>query len=159
MSLSRPARDIIVNAQVGSLGTLTEEEKPFVTLVTVAAIAPTEIILLLSGLAKHTMNLAQRPACSLLIVEPGGESGDPLAGSTDPQRSCHAFAAQRRNRGPCRLPGQTPIRLPVRRLRGFCVLSNPRRTGASGRRLWTDRNHRRERSVAGGDCGVKPKRP
>jgi len=52
-----------------------------VTLVTVAATSPTSIVMLLSGLARHTQNLGQRPDCSLLLIDPAGQSGDPLAGA------------------------------------------------------------------------------
>jgi putative heme iron utilization protein len=79
--VSSPAREIIQAAGAGSLGTLTDEGSPFVSLVTVAATAPNTIVMLLSGLAKHTQNLDRRGDCSLLLVEPGGESGDPLAGA------------------------------------------------------------------------------
>lgn len=79
--MTTPARDIIESASSGSLGTLTEDGKPFVTLVTVAASSPTKILMLLSGLAKHTKNLDRSGECSLLLIEPGGEQGDPLAGA------------------------------------------------------------------------------
>lgn len=79
--MSSRAREIIEAAGAGSLGTLTDEGNPFVSLVTVAATTPTKIVMLLSGLAKHTKNLDRRGDCSLLLVEPGGESGDPLAGA------------------------------------------------------------------------------
>jgi putative heme iron utilization protein len=79
--VSSRAREIIEAAGVGSLGTLTDEGTPFVSLVTVAASTPNTIVMLLSGLAKHTKNLDRRGDCSLLLVEPGGESGDPLAGA------------------------------------------------------------------------------
>ena len=72
---------MIQNAQAGSLGTLNDDGSPFVSLVTVAATAPTKMVMLLSGLAWHTKNVDKRPSCSLLLVQPGGESGDPLAGS------------------------------------------------------------------------------
>ena len=75
------ARQIIQNAVSGSLGTLTGDGTPFVSLVTVAATSPTSVVMLLSGLAKHTKHLLRNPACSLLLVEPGGESGDPLQGA------------------------------------------------------------------------------
>ncbi len=74
-------RDIVQSAEAGSLGTLTPESAPFVSLVTVAAADPTRVTMLLSGLAKHTQHLAANPACSLLLVQPGGEDGDPLAGA------------------------------------------------------------------------------
>jgi hypothetical protein len=45
---------------------------------TTAAGAP---ILLLSDLAAHTRNLKRDPRASLLLVAPGGEGGDPLAGA------------------------------------------------------------------------------
>ena len=76
-----PAREIIQSTSVGSLGTLTADGDPFVTLVTVAATGPASIVMLLSGLAKHTKNLHQSQNCSLLLVQPGGESGNPLAGA------------------------------------------------------------------------------
>lgn len=79
--MSSLAREIIEAAAAGSLGTLTEKGSPFVSLVTVAATSPTTLVMLLSGLAKHTKNLEQRGDCSLLLVQPGGESGDPLAGA------------------------------------------------------------------------------
>lgn len=79
--MSNRAREIIEAASAGSLGTLNEEGKPFVSLVTVAATTPNTIVMLLSGLAKHTKNLDRCGDCSLLLVESGGESGDPLAGA------------------------------------------------------------------------------
>ncbi|MFK8115147.1 MAG: HugZ family protein [Rubripirellula sp.] len=79
--MSNQARNIIENAISGSLGTIAEDGSPFVSLVTIAAVDPTTLVMLLSGLAKHTQNLDQRSACSLLLVQPGGEGGDPLAGA------------------------------------------------------------------------------
>lgn len=79
--MSSRAREIIEAASTGSLGTLTDEGNPFVSLVTVAALTPNTIVMLLSDLAKHTKNLDRCGDCSLLLVEPGGESGDPLAGA------------------------------------------------------------------------------
>jgi putative heme iron utilization protein len=72
---------IIDGAQAGSLGTVNEDGTPFVSLVTVAATAPTKMVMLLSGLARHTQNLDKQASSSLLLVEPGGETGDPLAGA------------------------------------------------------------------------------
>lgn len=74
-------REIIETARAGSLGTTNDDGSPFVSLVTVSSTAPTKVVMLLSGLARHTQNLNQRASCSLLLVEPGGESGDPLAGA------------------------------------------------------------------------------
>jgi hypothetical protein len=50
-------------------------------MVTVATTATGEPVLLLSDLAVHTRNLRRDPRASLLLVAPGGEHGDPLAGS------------------------------------------------------------------------------
>lgn len=81
MAKSVEPRQLIENARVGSLGTLDPDGHPFVTLVTVAACSPTSLVMLLSGLAQHTRNLNRSPNCSLLLVQPGGEQGDPLAGA------------------------------------------------------------------------------
>lgn len=75
------ASKIILESTTGSLGTVDDSGTPFVSLVTVAAASPTEVLLLLSGLAKHTKHLNQRPDCALMLVQRGGESGDPLAGA------------------------------------------------------------------------------
>ena len=74
------ARDIFDKMQAASLGTLDPLGAPFVSLVT-AAPSGGAVVLLLSGLAIHTKNLLRDARCSLLLVEPGGESGDPLAGA------------------------------------------------------------------------------
>lgn len=76
-----PASNIIQNANVGSLGTLDSDGAPFVSLVTVAATKSTSLVMLLSGLARHTKNLKRDARCSLLLVQPGGESGNPLEGA------------------------------------------------------------------------------
>lgn len=81
MAADHPARQIIQSATVGSLGTLTDDGAPFVTLVTVASTASTSIVMLLSGLAKHTKNLVANKQCSLLLVGQGGEGGNPLEGA------------------------------------------------------------------------------
>lgn len=74
------ARAIFDQMQAASLGTITDTGSPFVSLVTAAACGGAAV-LLLSGLAMHTKNLLRDPRCSLLLVEAGGESGDPLAGA------------------------------------------------------------------------------
>jgi putative heme iron utilization protein len=74
-------RQLIADCTVGSLGTLEENGYPLVTLVTVASLSPTSLVLLLSGLARHTRNLKRVPKCSLLLVERGTEKGDPMAGA------------------------------------------------------------------------------
>jgi putative heme iron utilization protein len=68
-------------AAVGTLATLKGDGNPFASLVTVATAAGGEPILLLSRLAVHTQNIERDKRASLLLVEPGGESGDPLAGA------------------------------------------------------------------------------
>lgn len=79
--MSDTAKRIILDASTGSLGTISSDGNPFVSLVTVAATGPTSLVMLLSGLAKHTKNIANHSQCSLMLVESGGESGDPLAGA------------------------------------------------------------------------------
>jgi len=75
------ARRVLRLAASGGLATLEAGGAPFASLVTTAATAPGEPILLLSQLAVHTRNLARDPRASLLVVKPGGETGDPLAGA------------------------------------------------------------------------------
>ena len=75
------ARRVLRLAGTGSLATLDGEGVPFASLVTVATTASGEPILLLSTLAVHTRNLARDRRASLLLVAPGGEGGDPLAGA------------------------------------------------------------------------------
>lgn len=76
----RKAAAIFNGIKTASLGTLAVGGAPFVSLVTVAPCAG-DVVLLLSGLAKHTVNLVHDDRCSLLVVEPGGEGVDPLAGA------------------------------------------------------------------------------
>ncbi|MCM2372290.1 HugZ family pyridoxamine 5'-phosphate oxidase [Aporhodopirellula aestuarii] len=75
------AQSIIRAANTASLGTLDRDGGPFVSLVTVAAIGPRTLAMLLSGLARHTQNLLGHPSASLLISQPhpGGQTDDPLA--------------------------------------------------------------------------------
>ena len=75
------ARRVLRIAAVGSLATVKADGQPFASLVTVATMPGGEPILLLSRLAVHTQNLERDKRASLLLVEPGGESGDPLAGA------------------------------------------------------------------------------
>ncbi len=81
LSTARAARRVLRLAATGSLATLTAEGAPFASLVTVATTPAGEPILLLSGLARHTQNLAADRRAALLLVAPGGEGGDPLAGA------------------------------------------------------------------------------
>src|SRR5262245_36965544 len=75
------ARRVLRTASVASLATLSRDGSPFASLVTVANTYAGEPILLISKLAVHTHNLARDERASLLLVEPGGEAGDPLAGA------------------------------------------------------------------------------
>lgn len=75
------ARRVLRLAATGSLASLDAAGAPFASLVTVATTAEGEPVLLLSDLALHTRNLARDPRASLLLVAPGGEAGDPLAGA------------------------------------------------------------------------------
>lgn len=75
------ARRVLRRAHAGALATLSGEGYPFASLVTVATTQAGEPVLLLSQLAVHTQNLSRDPRASLLLVEPGGETGDPLAGA------------------------------------------------------------------------------
>ena len=78
---SSTAKHVLRLAATASLGTLDAEGFPFTSLVTVATTAAGEPTLLLSDLALHTRNLKRAPRASLLLVAPGGEGGDPLAGA------------------------------------------------------------------------------
>lgn len=69
------------NMRTASLGTLTPDGAPFLSLVTIAPTGQSQAAMLLSGLAVHTKNLQNDGRCSLLIVAPGGESGNPLEGA------------------------------------------------------------------------------
>lgn len=75
------AKRVLRLAATASLGTLDDAGGPFVSLVTMATTPDGAPILLLSDLALHTRNLKRDPRASLLLVAPGGECGDPLAGA------------------------------------------------------------------------------
>ncbi|MCT8971989.1 HugZ family protein [Microbaculum marinisediminis] len=75
------AREVMRLALIGSLATLDAQGRPYASLVTTATTIAGEPILLLSKLAVHTQNLDRDPRASLLLVGPGGETGDPLAGA------------------------------------------------------------------------------
>lgn len=77
----RTAKRVLRLAATGSLATLGAGGGPFASLVTVAATPAGEPILLLSKLAVHTRNIDRDARASLLLVAPGGETGDPLAGA------------------------------------------------------------------------------
>ena len=76
------ARTILDSAVSGSLGTLNEQDQPFVTLVAVASLSTKRLAMLLSGLAIHTRNLERNQHCSLLLTQNKttvDESDDPLS--------------------------------------------------------------------------------
>jgi putative heme iron utilization protein len=72
---------VLRSAATASLGTLDGDGAPFTSLVTVATTPEGAPLMLLSDLALHTRNLRRDPRASLLLVGPGGEGGDPLAGA------------------------------------------------------------------------------
>lgn len=75
------ARKVLRSASTAALATLGEPGTPFASLVTVSTDHDGTPLMLLSTLAVHTRNLDRDPRCSLLLVAPGGEGGDPLAGA------------------------------------------------------------------------------
>ncbi len=81
LSAAETARSVLNSVGTGALATLSADGAPFASLVLVATTAEGEPVLLLSGLAVHTRNLARDPRASLLLVAAGGENGDPLAGA------------------------------------------------------------------------------
>ncbi len=74
-------RHVLRAASTGALASLNPAGTPFASLVTVATDVDGTPLMLLSRLAVHTRNLDTDPRCSLLLVAPGGEGGDPLAGA------------------------------------------------------------------------------
>ena len=68
-------------ATSGSLGTVATDGYPFVSLVNAAAVSPTSMAMLLSGLARHSQNLKHDERCSLLLIESVDKSNDPLQGT------------------------------------------------------------------------------
>lgn len=86
-SMSHDAiQSIIHNAGHGSLGTISADGFPFVSMVTVAAIGNRSVAMLLSGLAVHSQNLWRDQRASLLLIATSGrsvESGK-SAGVSDP---------------------------------------------------------------------------
>jgi putative heme iron utilization protein len=80
-SPAKTARRVLRLAATGALATLDRDGAPFASLVTVATTPQGAPILLLSRLAVHSKNLSADGRASLLLVGPGGEDGDPLAGA------------------------------------------------------------------------------
>lgn len=81
------ARDLLAGARHGALGTLDDAGFPLVTRVAVGwdGTAP---LILVSALSAHARALRARPACGLMVGEPGAR-GDPL---THPRLSLTARA-------------------------------------------------------------------
>lgn len=77
----RDARLTLRHAFTGSLATLdSEDDYPFVSLVGVATAPSGDVLLLLSGLARHTKNLNAASKASVLVETAFG-GGDPMAGA------------------------------------------------------------------------------
>lgn len=74
-------RQIVRSAATASLGTLTSDGMPFVSLVTVATDGDGAPLILISSLAAHTRNLVRDGRASLLMQAPAGEGQDPLTGA------------------------------------------------------------------------------
>ncbi|SON58387.1 heme utilization protein HutZ [Hartmannibacter diazotrophicus] len=75
------ARRILTQTGTAALASLGDAGAPFASFVTVAPDAAGCPLLLLSQLAVHTRNVERDGRASLLLVAPGGEGGDPLAGA------------------------------------------------------------------------------
>jgi len=71
------SKRLLRSVRAGALATLAGDGTPFATLVNVATDFDSAPVLLMSGLAAHTRNLAADPRASILLVE--GGKGDPLA--------------------------------------------------------------------------------
>jgi putative heme iron utilization protein len=76
---SRAARRLLHEGKSGALATLLPGGAPHASLVTIATLPDASPILLLSRLARHTVNILADPRVSLLIEGPRG--ADPLAGA------------------------------------------------------------------------------
>jgi putative heme iron utilization protein len=109
-------RAVIRSTIAGSLATLDEAGNPFATLVTMATMPDGRPIFALSDLAIHTHNLKRDPRASVLLVAPGGENGNPLAGaritlvgtierSDDPQAAWRYALRQGKAASASALPG------------------------------------------------------
>ncbi|MDB5532198.1 MAG: hypothetical protein JWO28_513 [Hyphomicrobiales bacterium] len=71
------SKRLLRSVRAGALATLTGDGTPFATLINVATDFDGAPVLLMSGLAVHTRNLAADPRASILLAE--GGRGDPLA--------------------------------------------------------------------------------
>ena len=72
------AKQLISATKVAGLGTLEQGGSPLVTLVNVARGEGATMLMLLSGLAKHSKNLADDPRASLLLAETAATNSDPM---------------------------------------------------------------------------------
>lgn len=72
-------RRLVRETQTGALATLDEDGGPYASLVQLATLPDGAPLLLLSGLARHTRNLARDPRVSLLVDE--RRHGDELQGA------------------------------------------------------------------------------
>jgi putative heme iron utilization protein len=77
----REARKVLRRAATGSLATIDRNGYPFASLVTVATTMAGEPLMLLSDVAVHVQNIKRDNRASVLLIAPGGEGGDPLAGA------------------------------------------------------------------------------
>lgn len=80
-SAVQSARRVLRLAPTGGFATLGADGSPFASLVTTATTMEGEPLVMLSDIAVHTKNLKRDPRVSILLVAPGGEGGDPLAGA------------------------------------------------------------------------------
>lgn len=71
------AKRLLRTIRAGALATVAESGEPFASLVNVATDYDGSLLLLLSRLAAHTLQLERDPRCSLLLSQAG--KGDPLA--------------------------------------------------------------------------------
>jgi putative heme iron utilization protein len=80
-SAPESAKRVLRLADTGGLATLGADGAPFASLVTVATSMAGEPLVLISDIAVHTRNIKRDNRVSILLVAPGGEAGDPLAGA------------------------------------------------------------------------------
>lgn len=84
------ARGLLAGARFGALGVIDPDTgAPLVSRIAVACDPTCQPMTLISDLAAHSRALAQNPACSLLVGEPGPK-GDPL---THPRLTLQCRAA------------------------------------------------------------------
>lgn len=76
--LTRELRALLHSRRVAALGTISDEGKPFVSMVPFAMVPALGCIVIhISGLAVHTRYLHARPAASLLVAQ-GEVPGEPV---------------------------------------------------------------------------------